>query len=243
MTTNTGSATKSSFELLTPDKVQARRRLVVNLYGPEKSGKTHLALTAPGPIYYIIFDPNGEEIAKKMVRDYGREIFVTRMQVQRNANQTVWQAEWKSFTDAVDEALKSRTGTLVIDTGTEMYELKRLAAFGRESNVQHLYAPLNRDIRNIFKSVYASNLNLIILHKMRDEYVNDKKTGRREPSMWGNMPFEVQANIETVYKSNEPGHKFFIRVQNNNMQMSMAGEEFPTDWVTFEQFLSMTFDA
>ena len=53
-----------------------QRGLILHIYGESGSGRSHLALTAPGPIAYFSFAENHEGVITKAVADTGKEVRV-----------------------------------------------------------------------------------------------------------------------------------------------------------------------
>ena len=61
--------------------------------------------------------------------------------------------------------------TISVDTATELWELLRMARFGKLTQVMpYQYGPVNAEFRSLIRMAYASDKNLILLHKMRKVY-------------------------------------------------------------------------
>ena len=174
--------------------VQERQRLICSVDAMEKCGKTHFGLSGPRPLGFIDFDEGLEGVAQKFPLD---EVFVSSlgaqfseastMAVEGHKEDRVAKAAnkvWAQFREDYIWGLENLRG-LVIDTGTEMHELIRLARFGKLTQVmpEH-YGPVYGELTSLIKRAYASNCSLIILHRLKAEYeqVAEKtSTGKRQP--------------------------------------------------------------
>ncbi len=243
------------FQSLTPANAQTPRRLLLALSGTEKSGKTHFALaTAPEPVYHFVLDPNGLAIAQKLVREVRqngtvtlppRDIRVARYNYDLEDSATSCAAIWTSLRADLREALKANRGSIVIDSGTEMWELLRVSRLGKTDGVMpRYYGPLNAEMRAIFNDIQSSDMSCIVTQKMKDEYKADKATGNAIPAGWGDMPYTMQANARAVYDpalaaSLGSAHPFLIYIENCALNYTLAQQWYPTDWFTFETWLGM----
>jgi hypothetical protein len=239
--------------------------LICNVQGQDKSGKTYWVLaTCPKPAWYICWDPNGEEIAKKLVREQGLDIRIDRYAVpDRDQKQDFHADQWKRFQKSVDAVYKTNEGTLFIDTFTEVYDAVRLAYFGKLTGGKaRNYGGVFADLNDIVNSGYQSDMNLVISHKMTKEYVRPPGqpdgegawNGNYIPDGWKNAPYAVQANFELMYDPAVPGgvaDKMRVYVKNNNQAMwmngwalpaEMGGRQFTQSWFDFQTMLDWTFE-
>lgn len=222
---------KSGFTLATG---ALTHRLIMAIRGQDGSGKTHFALTAPEPICHIAFDIGGlEGVREKFVCGDVTgtpktiyEIRIKRLRPAKKGNvnkaeqiSTMNQAreQLEKFQDAFRGALASGVRSLIVDQETDLWELSRLAEFGTESNVAHLYAQLNSKYEELLFSAYEyPGINLALIQKMKKQYigrknpktgeVEDKWEGGWEPAGYGNLRYVVQ---ETVLCSRDPETKEF----------------------------------
>jgi AAA domain len=216
-------------------------RLIMSSSSKEKKGKTHFGIhTTPAPVALIDFDLGTEGVVNK--KTSGRVIIHKQFNLAKRAaleDRKVKREEWEEEHHACLHTIRACVAsplirTLVIDTGTEMWELARLAEFGKLEQVKsHHYGPLNREFREIIQSVYArKNLNAIFTHKVKKEYVDDKTTGKVERAGFGDMPFLVQCNIEhykttpdhELYDQDE-GPQFGVRVINCRQNPEVDGRD------------------
>lgn len=243
-----------------PVSTEIRKRLIVSLQAPHKAGKTRWALTAPGPIAYINFDVGlegvvepfiaaGKEIMESQYRLTGRGAKGKMGDVKNEAAVEMWERFQRDYFFAMDSG---RFRTLVIDTGTEAYELIRLARFGKLAQVEpHHYGPVKAEFEEVIRAgLDSTTTNLILLHKVKDEYINDKKTGRKEFAGYSNMGFLVQVILE-LWRTNdeESGLVFHSRVLDARHQSAvdngLIGMEFDSvsGMSDFPTLASMVFGA
>jgi len=148
--------------------------------GLEKSGKTHFALSAPAPIAVINTDIGLDGVIQKWQSD--KEIWV---QDVRFSVADFREMKPEEAAKAADEIMKKvhaamkavlgQARTVIYDNATEIWELVRLSHFGKLDQVKpHHYVHPNNEYREIIRSAFdQSTTNLILLHKMANEYVID----------------------------------------------------------------------
>jgi hypothetical protein len=78
-----------------------------------------------------------------------------------------------------------------------VWELIRLANFG-ELNPKtgrdrgNVWGPINAEMLGLIRAAFGTDKNFIMLEKVKDEYQNDKKTGRRERKGFSDAPYLAQ---------------------------------------------------
>jgi hypothetical protein len=174
-------------------------RLIVAVAAREKQGKTHFSLTAPGPIVTFNADIGLEGVVHKFLRE-GKEILVYNIPMpEANSKNVEKEASkvWGDLEAATDAALDNpAVRTVVFDTATEIWEIVRLAYFGKLSEIKpHHYSGVNAEFRRFLKKAYKTDKNLILVQKMKAEYVNNNRTGEWEMAGFSDTPFIVQAVI------------------------------------------------
>ena len=241
---------------------QIKRRLVVSVQAAPKSGKTHWALTAPGPIAYINFDVGLEGVVEPFLAA-GKKIMESSYRLTGRGNKgrigeiknEAAQQQWEQFqTDYYFAMQSGQFRTVVVDTGTEAYELIRLARFGKLVQVDpHHYGPVKAEFEDVIRAGFdSSDVNLILTHKIKDQYINDRRTGEKEFAGYSNMGFLVQLSLE-LWRTNEEAEDgtrelvFHSRVLDARHQSAidngMIGMEFDstTGMSDFPTLASMVF--
>jgi hypothetical protein len=231
-------------------------RLIVNAEGEEKSGKNHLGFSAPGPIYEHSFDIGNEGVIQKfqskkkiMLAEYELEIQPGEAEAREvaAAADRVWQQYMSNYRDGLASC---GNGTTLVDTGTEVWELLRLARFGKLTQVMpHHYGPVNKEMQEMVREGFGHNCNVIFLHKKKDEWENyvgadgkekGKKTGRKTRVGFSDIPFLVQVNALCERVDQEGGgSEFQITVEDCRQNPNLNGAVLPND---FETLLTMVFE-
>ena len=214
-------------------------RIILSLSGLEKQGKTHFSLTAPGPIAMFSTDIGEEGVVDKFTDD--KDVYV--MDVARLGEESAEKApaEYERFHTAYIELLRGDdVRTIVFDTATEVWELLRIARFGRLTQVMpYQYGPVNAEYRHLIREAYNYDKNLILLHKMKPQYVNDKRTGEYERAGFGDTGFLVQINAQIYRYAPEDGGEFVLWVKDCRQNPDMAGEEYPGPMCTFPMMATL----
>jgi hypothetical protein len=202
----------------------APRRSIMSIEGLDKSGKSRLAMSAPEPIVYLDLDVGTEGVIEPMMAQ--REILLYQVeQPSKLGTQSQvmdrFSAVWQDIQARVSEALQLESGTLVIDTFGEAYEICRLAHFGKLAQVQpHQYANCYKDLREICRVAYKSHMNCILLHKLGSNF----HTGELEFQGWKDVPFQVQTTLRTSRENTPTGPVFSAEVMSCRQQMSLMGQ-------------------
>lgn len=208
-----------------------QKRLIISIEGPEKSGKTHFALTAPPPIALIDFDTGLEGVIHKF---HNKEVYVSEYRLGLSLTPDAYLPTWEKVKKDYGMALSSKSiRTIIVDTATELWELCRLRHFGKLDKIMpHHYSAPNAEYRELIRVAYNSNKNVILLHKVKSEYVNDRNTGKLIRAGFGDTGFLVQANLRTA-RDIENGFTVYIRDCRQNPDlagMDLLGgmNDFPT---------------
>ena len=77
----------------TADGSYIKRRLIISLEGPEKNGKTHFSLTAPGPIAFINFDIGHEGVIEKVIPE--KKVFIQHYRRKNEMSPDDWIELWE----------------------------------------------------------------------------------------------------------------------------------------------------
>ena len=205
------------------------RRLIWRSWGREKTGKNHLGLTAPGPIYGLYFDPGGlEGVAEKFVTE-GKEIHTVqyRFNKKRNDQDDAKELKDRFLADYYEVALK-QARTIQIDE-TELWQVFRFAEWGRESAKGREYGPLNGEYRGLIQAAYDAGINLQLIQKVREVWEDDKPTGKMGPDGFKQAGNIVQVNLEHSWERPEEGdfaEGFKVTVKECRQNMAIAGDTY-----------------
>ena len=233
------------FKKLTPDAKKASR-LILAVSGREKQGKTHFSLTVPGPIAYFDLDIGTEGVVEKFVNngkviyhnDYNYHILKD-IRSKGPIDPTPYVEMWEGLkSDFVAVLESNQVKSIIFDTATEIWELLRMSRFGKLTQVMpHNYGPVNAEYRGLLRLAYMSNKNLVLLHKMKAEYVNDKRTGHFERSGFSDTGFMVQVNVR-CWRRREDG-VFGLTVEDCRQNPDMSGMELESPMCDFPTVAAM----
>ena len=222
-----------------------KHRLIVDIGGEhsgEKQGKTHFALTAPAPIAYFNVDDRSEGVIDKFCDE--KKIYRYDYHDMPRENKEHYEMRWEKFLKDFDEAVSSdEIRTIVWDTESEIWEMRRLAAFGRAASIPTAFVPLNKDMRGFFNRVNETDKNFITITRAKKKYVGklvptrdgvkevSTWDGSYELSGWSEVPGKVQVNTRIHYDMGES--EFVLRVLNCGLDMGLSGTELRGDMCCF----------
>jgi len=226
--------------------VQVPRRLIVSVGGREKTGKTHFSLTAPEPIMFFNIDIGTEGVVGKFQEGFGgnpaKQVFMYDVRFAHGSSNTSDYAPlWIDLKQKLTAAWSLGKGTVVIDTASEAHELSRLAAFGKLTQVMpHHYGPVNAEWRELIRLAYDSDMNTVLIHKMKPKYVNDVRTRDYEIKGFSETGYLVQANVETS-RVDEAGElpKFSVKIGDCRQNAAINNVELTGPMANFEFLLGM----
>lgn len=183
-------------------------RLVISTAAREKEGKTHFALTMPDHMAVIATDTGTVEQVNR-ARARGKHIALCELVADGIKSKTDAETEWNKVVAALDAVLANRSiRSLVIDTATELWEILRLARFGKLTQVMpHHYGPVNDEFRKLVKKCMARPwLNQNWIHKVKKEYKgasagSEKEvwTGKYERAGFGDMGYLVDLELVNYF--------------------------------------------
>ena len=201
----------------------APSRIIASIEGTDKTGKSHLALTAPRPIMYIALDVGTEGVIHKF---QGEDLMVYQVEQPERLGSSQelmgrYGEIWATVQDKISEALAMNEGTLIIDTFTEAYDICRLAHFGKMSQVQpHQYGVAYADLREVMRKVHQSKMSCILLHKMGNNF----NTGEPEMKGWNDIPHQVQVTLRTDREDTADGPVFLAEVRACRQNPNLMGK-------------------
>lgn len=193
---STGSISRPSSSLSTiqwedaPTEFTRRSGVIVEVWGETATGRTHFALTAPGPIAYLYFHEKVEGVIQKFAKE--KEIKCIKLGGSfRGTEEEIKRAAWEQvekFETYHHDAFKWAR-TVIWDTHNEAWLLERLGEFGdfkpAKGRVDRNYGGINARWNSLLNKARsgAENVNFILVGQAEDEWKSDggfdKKTGRK----------------------------------------------------------------
>jgi len=217
-----------------------RPRVTCSLYAHEKCGKTHFAFTAPNAIAYIGLDVGDEGVIQKFQKVKTIYKADARFDLKKGKDlKERASAAWEYITDRYYEAFEDpAVRTIICDTGGEMWEIIRLAAFGKLTQVMPMqYAPVNAEWDAMVRYGLLHDKNVIFLHKVKEKYKGKEATGEFERKGNSGMGYLVQVEAELWKDMSQPipeRYKCTIRTCRHKPELedmvTLEGEDcnFPT---------------
>jgi hypothetical protein len=230
---------------------QPKPRLILSIEGLDKSGKSRLAFTAPGPLGYLEFDIGAEGVIEQFQDE--------KVILAPKAYETRFD-EGKQKTDATNEYARferdyknSIAGlrSTIIDTASETWELLRLARLGKLTQVLPVkYTEVNSEYRDLIRFAFENDSNLILLHKVKETWKNGAdgkgtKTGEFERAGFSETGYLVQMNVrcwreEMTDEMRAAGDLGFrCQILNSRHNASIAGEILCNEQITFQTLAMM----
>lgn len=258
------------YAFIDPNKPPTRR-LILGVDAVEKEGKTRFLLTAPGPIGYMDWDQRSEGTIEEFLQSGKLIAWRTKpngvpwpYQIPAElgdaaANKSDLQAdarkEWKAF-EADYEALIGVARTIGVDTASETWECLRLAGFGKLNQIPpNLYDEVNAAYRRLIRLVRQQSFtSLILVHKLKDEWKNEKggdgkmkgySTGQKKRSGFAETGFLVDCNIR-LYRLPEKECAgddlgFRMKVIDCGANAALRGLELANEMITFPILATMIY--
>lgn len=219
-------------------------RIVMDISGPEKSGKTFCSLTSTQPVAYLAFDPlNIEGVVQEFIRA-GRVILLKPFHVPdalEKADTSAYKRIYDDFRKTLSAVARWPRGTVVIDTGRTVEELVRLSLYGKLKGVGTFsYEQRNMEMESIFDVLAESKLNVVWIHNTQKEWVTpldaqglpvlnaqgqtrSVKTNRDVPDRFELIGQRVQVNARTSRDYNpQTGAYGDFRVYLENCRLKSA---------------------
>ena len=218
---------------LSDSLIETPRRLIVSSSGPTKTGKSNFPLTADGPIIYLDIDVGTEGVVGKF-QESGKTIMVDHIRFPKDEKQDKYLEMWLGLKSRVLRAYSLSSGMVVWDTGTEAYELCRLARFGKLTQVQpHNYVEVNNEWRDLLRNAYDSKMNTVFIHKIKAVWVNSTdhngrlkstKTDKFALAGFSEMDYLSQINITHSRDDTEEGTVFSVHIVDCRQNPGIAGQ-------------------
>lgn len=213
------SLASAGFSVPTPKVVVPRMSIATR--APTKCGKSHWAImTTPEPVAVIALDPGTQQIISQAVNQ-GRQLIVKGIDHSRKNDQATAKLLWQEFRTACKSVAQNKAiRTLVIDTGTEVWEMLRLAEFGKLTQVKGIhYGGINADYSSFIDELYylRPDLNFIYVHKAKKDYVDDKWDGRSMAlNGFEGIDYLVDISLSHYFINKKAGGPSFGFVTNDN---------------------------
>lgn len=145
---------------------------VMLIVGESGLGKTHIAATLRGPLVHIDTEDRADMVLKKFRNVYWKRAH-----------------DYPTIKAAMSFAIRTvkTPGTIIIDSASDLRDyveewvVEQLNASKKKVHPTFHWGDVYAEIQNMIGAVRSRGWNIVFTGRMSDEYVNDKKTGKREP--------------------------------------------------------------
>jgi hypothetical protein len=176
--------------------------VVAILQGLDQTGKTHFAFSAPEPILCMTFDPGN--IKRGVARKYkGKNIQLATFEIPKglvatSALATAARNEQNRWEEIYTEAVEGEYfKTIILDREDETWELFRYEEFdGKQGAKAHHYTPLNAHYKALLKLAEKNKKNLLMIDAVKDEWKNEKPTGKKVKEGFRHLGMLSQLTLE-----------------------------------------------
>jgi hypothetical protein len=220
-----------------PNK-EVLRRLILSIQGPEKVGKTHLALSAPKPLAYFNLDFRTEGVIERFA-DQDIQVIDIEYDLENEGEAEVYMEVLNKFHNAYSYATR-HFKTVVEDTATEVWELMRLAHLGKRTQVMpHHYVQVNTAFRQHVREAEKAGINLVMIHKLKEEWVNNSNTGRLIRDGFKGMNYLAQTLVD-CWKHLDP-LVFGCTILECGQNPAVTGDTMEGDFYDYDALLEAVF--
>lgn len=209
----------SEFTRFTKAEDDVKQRLIWAGYGEPGSGKTHFALSAPGPIVIISLDKGLEGVVEKVQKE--KDIYIA--EYDWSPTEDLDQQYAVELRDKIIEDFEHAiqvARTVIIDKETDLWELFRYAEFGAPNDSPRNYPALNQRMRRLINMPKATNINFGVIQGMKSEWAAkvNRKTGAQGAAATGERiragfsEIEGLVHIDLHHKYNRDDKSYVIDV-------------------------------
>lgn len=203
-----------------------------------KEGKSHFALTAPGPTAYHDLDFGLNGVGHKFpdleLYYFPYEFSSTNRLPGADLTPVLEKAirVWKEIaTNVIASADKCRS--VVIDQGTRLWDVIRIARLGKLTQIPALkYVEVNAEMDDFIQRLHRSPANIIWLHRMKSVYVNNEETDKMERAGYKGIGYDVDVTLLPQYSPKEGFSLTFGPCRTNR---ALQGTVLRNEEVTFQR--------
>lgn len=229
----------------------------MEVYGDTGTGRTWLALTAPGPIAYLNAAEKWEGVLQAAARIKKIRYVDFAQQANRGPGKKRNRAaiakdasvNWYRLRDAWYDSF-SWARTIVVDTHTDAWELLRITRFGgltpETGRVDANYGPVNAEWLSMWKYFKSQNeTNVIMIGQTKPEYTGGGKgkmgqaTGLTVAAGQRNIPIMCDVRVRTNKDILNPAAGFSAEIIKGWYNAQSEGEELWNEDCTFSAVMGL----
>jgi len=259
---------KSFSRYKTAETVSQNRGIIISIEGPTDSGKTEFCLSCPGPGLVVALDPGLEGCLENPNPPKSRNVdnFAFESIEYKPAGSTndkgTWENSWSRFKEVLYSGLDNTDArTVIVDGDSDGYELQRLAAFGKLTQVlPHHYTDVNMARKAILMRMHRSGKVIVLTQKLKKEYVADTDEngapvfddkGREKRSATGKMisagfssnGYLVKIELRSFYRTRKDKVIHGVEILKCKPQMSLIGAELTGKDCNFRGLMELVYEG
>lgn len=231
-----------------PKAIRKQRRLMIGTDGPSNSGKTEFAISAPGPGIVLALDRGFDAMLDNQNPPEARRddfaFSVIQAPLATQALQEDYKKYWLDFYERYKKALANTDAkTIVIDGDSDSWELQRLAAFGKLTQIPSImYTEVNAARRAMYARAFDSGKIIIATNKISRDYrkvMNPDGTPKlkdgKEVREWDGKSYERQGfndqdylwsiQLRHIYRMTKSGPEWGIKIMKVKADPTLEGLE------------------
>jgi len=212
------------------------------IWGSETRGKTHCALTFPGPIYHFNFDKPINDVLWAARKELGDKEIHTKDYVSKDIRgrpkaslspEDAADMMEEFFCDFQEVMVKMDKGTLILDSISQIYKLLSKVELDKVEKAPKKYKQLfmkayndaGMRFQNLVKSNKKPGVNLVLIAQARDVYnaQDSKVPGMEEIAVNRMIPYLASVIVHIFF--DEGGYRTFC-VEKCTYRDGLRGKEY-----------------
>lgn len=125
------------------------KKLFVQTFGMEGTGKTALALSAPPPLYIVNMDRNMDDLLEKLPEHY--TVHYEEVPYDVDMNRGIAAQVIMTVKRMFNDCLKNEGGTFIMDGADLYWEYVKVAKLPDDAEVPNQWGPANTEMENFFR--------------------------------------------------------------------------------------------
>lgn len=237
---------------LTAEELAAKyqyKHLLIGTDGWSNTGKSEFCLSAPGPGMMLILDRGVEAMLdnstppKTRRPDWGFKTIAVPLPTQMA--QPDYLEYWRAFYEDFKKCLSNTDArTIVIDGDSDSWELQKLAAFGKVTQVMPiLHTDVNAARRAMIARAFDCGKVVIFTNKLKSVYEEDSKgighpTGEAKRQGWSDHEYLFQMQLRHFRRDDGA---FGVTITRCKKDTSLEGIELVGDDCNFPTLMQMVY--
>lgn len=229
-----GSGTLETSDFVYLDNPPRQSNILI--YSEDGFGKTHFGvMCAPCPILVLNSDGRADDIVREARVEYGRDVRMAKFMVtHKHLDESAMQVEaekvrerfFRNYEIAIDEAVRGRVRTILIDPATEFDDIFKLSLDGTLKMTKTSSHGKGQDFQNrqwwrIFNLAReAKAAHVIVTARISEIWVDDKPTGKFKPkcskAVNAAVDWSAQIRLRSKFGQAKPTRELYVTKAGTN---------------------------